>query len=175
MKLIQTLAFACACATLPVAAMQHMSDSELSHIKGQVSVVVLADLNVEIDSISNKLGASQNLVKLQNFLLSGWMGTTVDVLSDSAYKSELERTLKSYGVPDVHMNETILSVSPLSAHNTFGHVAQVTFPSLPVSAMGNGLNVSIASVRLGNNSTSMGGVQIKNIDPTGTKVWVIRH
>lgn len=175
MKFISILVLALSSALLPVAAMQHLSDSELSHIEGQAKVVVLADLRVEIESIGSNSAFSQTFFRLQDLLLSGRMGTTVSVLSGSAYKAELANTLKFYGVQDGQMEDALASLNPPNFGQSSAHVAQVTFPDLTASALGKGMDFSVRSIQWSENSPSMGGLHMKGIDPSGTKIWIVRH
>jgi len=176
MKFTQTVAaLALASAVLPVAAMQRMTDAELSHVRGREGVSILADLKVQIGSLTSFSPLAQALFKLQDLMISGLMGATVDVLSETQYTVALSDSLRSYGIKDADMAGVISAVGQSIGAVPGADVVQIAFPALPTSATGAALSISVASANTGTSGASMGGVTLKDINPAGTKIWLLGH
>lgn len=160
-------------AVMPVAALQRMSDAELAQVRGREGVTILADLKVQIGSLTRFSPLAQTLYKLNELLISGLFGARVDVISESMYVASLSDSLKSYGIKDADITSIMASVGPSIGAVSGPDVVQIAFPSLPTAARGAALTISVASANTGAAGASMGGVILKDINPAGTKIWLV--
>ncbi len=168
-------ALAIAISAVPASAMQPLGDFELSQVRGREGVTVLADLKVRIGTVLGYGPLGQAFYKLTDMMTSGLLGATVDVVSESMYTSALMGSLRSYGIKDSDMAGIMASVGADTGVIPGSDVIQIAFPALPASASGALLSINITSAATGTGGTSMGGVVLKDINPGGTRIWLLSH
>lgn len=159
-------------AVLPVAAMQRMTDFELSHVSGREGVSILANLTVQIGAFTSFSLIGQAFFKLNQLLISEKVATG-DVISAPLYVAALTDSLRAYGIKEADMTSIVASLGDSRGALLGTDVVQMTFPALPSSAMDGGLNISVASTHTGFTGASMGGLVLKDINPAGTKIWFL--
>jgi hypothetical protein len=117
----------------------------------------------------------QALYKFSDLMASGLLGANVDVLSESAYTSALMGCLRSHGIKDPDMAGIVAAVVTDSGVIAGSDVIQIAFPALPAAATGALLSIHIASAASGAGGSSMGGVVLKEINLSGTRIWLRSH
>jgi hypothetical protein len=170
MQIIKT-AIAAALATLAfsASAMTPIQDAELSTVSGQDGVSIVANLNVKIDSFvytdtdaldANGLGGGS--VSFNGIKVNGLIAAGIDILSKNSF-------LAAAGAAGVTNPGTFYSPA------TGGDVVQIAIPADVQVAAGKFLNVSVDSIKMGNNAASFGSVAMNQIDMRGTTVWIYAH
>lgn len=171
MKLIKT-AVAAALSTLAFAAsaMTPIQDAELSTVSGQDGVSIAANLNVKIDSfvytdtdaVDAQTGLGGGSVSFNGIKVNGLIAASIDILSRASF-------LQAAGAAGV--------TSPGTFYNpqTGGDVVQIAIPADVQVQTGKLLNMSVDSIKMGNNSASFGSMAMNQIDLRGTTVWIWAH
>jgi len=150
-----TAAAALVAASLSASAMTTIADEELSQVAGQDGVSIAADLNINIGAFTyTDSGAS---VSFNNITVRGLMDMTIDVLGAAAFQTAVGASL-GYNVA------------------AGADVVQFAFPaSGDADAHSLTPTITVGSITTGNGGASFGGLQIKNLDLQGTKVWMFGH
>lgn len=169
-KIVAVLALSAS--VVPVAAMQALSETEMSQSRARGGLTVLADLQLQIGSLAGLAPFAQALFQLNDLLISGLLEARVDVLSDNMYAASLRETLKSYGINDSEIPGLVTALGPAAGFRQGSDVVQISFPALPEGGSGTYLNLQLSSVNTGSRGPSLGGVVFQDINPTGTRIWV---
>jgi hypothetical protein len=161
--------------SLSASAMNTLADDSLSQVSGQDGVSIVADLNVNIGSVTYKDdGAS---LSLNDVNVKGLVPATIDVLTGGqtgTFMQAIGTSLAGYGASSLLTNGGGANV--LALQYTGGDVVQIAFPKLDVTgAEGALLSVSVGSITTGNGGASLGGLAIDKINMGGTKVWIYGH
>ena len=170
-------------ASFSASAMTSIADADLSQVSGQEGVSIVADLNMNIGSFTyTDDGAS---VSFNNIGINGLMVVTIDVLTNTAFQGAVAgaigaQSLASTGTAyDAGQTATLIGATAAAAGYVAGSdVVQFAFPTI---AGATGLaravtpTITVASISTGHGGASFGGIQIKNLDLQGTKVWMYGH
>jgi hypothetical protein len=176
MKLFSIICgLAMAITAVPAVAMQPLDDFELSQLRGRDGVTVLADMKVRIGSVLGYGPFGQAFYKLSDLMASGLLGAHVDVLSESAFTTALMGSLRNYGIKEADMAGIVAAVGADTGVVAGSDVIQLAFPALSAAATGAHLSITIASAATGAGGASMGGLVLKEINPSGTKIWFRSH
>jgi hypothetical protein len=174
MKMLKiSAAAALVAASLSASAMTTIADEELSQVAGQDGVSLVADLNINIGAFTyTDSGAS---VSFNNITVRGLMDMTIDVLGAAEFQT-------SVGGSIVALGGNAATVLPATAtalgYNGTSDVVQFAFPaSTGAEADTHAVTptITVGSITTGNGGASFGGLQIKNLDLQGTKVWMFGH
>ena len=171
MQFIKT-AVAAALATLAfsASAMTPIQDAELSTVSGQDGVSIAANLNINIgsfvytdtDAVDASTGLGGGSVSFNGIKVNGLIAANIDILSKASF-------LQAAGAAGVTNPGTFYNPA------TGGDVVQIAIPADVQVAAGKFLNVSVDSIKMGNNSASFGSVALNQIDMRGTQVWIFAH
>ena len=123
----------------------------------------------------NNKNSAEEKESFSDLMASGLLGAKVDVLSESAYTSALMGSLRSHGIKDTDMAGIVAAVGADSGVIAGSDVIQIALPALPVSATGALSSTHIASAPTVAGGASMGGVVLKEINPSGTRIWFRSH
>jgi len=174
MKMLKiSAAAALVAASLSASAMTTIADEELSQVAGQDGVSIAADLNINIGAFTyTDSGAS---VSFNNITVRGLMDMTIDVLGAAAFQTAVGTSITTLG-------GNAATVLPATAaalgYNGTSDVVQFAFPaSTGAEADTHAVTptITVGSITTGNGGASFGGLQIKNLDLQGTKVWMFGH
>jgi len=170
MQIVKTaIAAALASFAFSASAMTPIQDAELSTVSGQDGVSIAANLNIKIDSFvytdtdavdANGLGGGS--VSFNGIKVNGLIAANIDILSKASF-------LQAAGAAGV--------TNPGSFYNPVsgGDVVQIAIPADVGVKAGNLINVSVDSIKMGNNGASFGSVALNQIDMRGTTVWIFAH
>lgn len=162
MKLFKKTAIAAVLSALSMAAsaMTPIADEGLSQVAGQDGVSIAASLNINIGSfVYTDTDANGGSVSFNNVRTQGLIAGTLDIINQATF-------------------ETILTASGVAFPTTFyngGDVVQLAVPAaitVPTAAL---IDVSVASIRMGNNTASFGSIAMNDIDLRGTTAWIWAH
>ena len=163
------VAAALATLALSASAMTPIQDTELSAVSGQDGVSIAANLNIKMDSFvytdtdaldANGLGGGS--VSFNGIKVQGLIAASIDILSKNSF-------LQAAGAAGVTNPGTFYN--PVSG----GDVVQIAIPADVQVAAGKLLNISVDSIKMGNNAASYGSVAMNQVDLRGTQVWIWAH
>jgi len=163
------IAAALATVAFSASAMTPIQDAELSTVSGQDGVSIAANLNIKIDSFTytdtdavDAHGLGGGSVSFNGIKVNGLIAANIDILSKASF-------LQAAGAAGV--------TNPGSFYNplTGGDVVQIAIPADVGVKAGNLINVSVDSIKMGNNAASFGSVALNQIDVRGTTVWIFAH
>jgi hypothetical protein len=170
MQIVKTaVAAALATLALSASAMTPIQDSELSAVSGQDGVSIAANLNIKMDSFvytdtdaldANGMGGGS--VSFNGIKVQGLIAASIDILSKNSF-------LAAAGAAGVTHPGTFYN--PASG----GDVVQIAIPADVQVAAGKLLNISVDSIKMGNNAASYGSVAMNQVDLRGTQVWIWAH
>ncbi|MBA5605254.1 hypothetical protein H3H36_07775 [Duganella sp. FT3S] len=170
MQIIKTaVAAALATLALSASAMTPIQDTELSAVSGQDGVSIAANLNIKMDSFvytdtdaldANGMGGGS--VSFNGIKVQGLIAASIDILSKNSF-------LAAAGAAGVTNPGTFYN--PASG----GDVVQIAIPADVQVAAGKLLNISVDSIKMGNNAASFGSVAMNQVDLRGTQVWIWAH
>ena len=157
-------------ASFAASAMTSIHDADLAQVSGQEGVSIIADLNINIGAFTyTDDGAS---VSFNNIGFKGMMAATIDVLTAAAFVPVVVGSVATQGGMAAAAAASVVTAAGVATGWTGQDVVQFAFPATfgPASP-----TITVSSITTGNNGASMGGIQIKNIDLAGTKVWMYGH
>ncbi|MBA5605253.1 hypothetical protein H3H36_07770 [Duganella sp. FT3S] len=163
------VAAALATLALSASAMTPIQDTELSAVSGQDGVSIAANLNIKMDSFvytdtdaldANGMGGGS--VSFNGIKVQGLIAASIDILSKNSF-------LAAAGAAGVTNPGTFYN--PASG----GDVVQIAIPADVQVAAGKLLNISVDSIKMGNNAASYGSVAMNQVDLRGTQVWIWAH
>ncbi|HJU99458.1 MAG TPA: DUF6160 family protein [Burkholderiaceae bacterium] len=170
MQIIKTaVAAALATLALSASAMTPIQDTELSAVSGQDGVSIAANLNIKMDSFvytdtdaldANGMGGGS--VSFNGIKVQGLIAASIDILSKNSF-------LAAAGAAGVTNPGTFYN--PASG----GDVVQIAIPADVQVAAGKLMNISVDSIKMGNNAASFGSVAMNQVDLRGTQVWIWAH
>jgi hypothetical protein len=170
MQIVKTaVAAALATLALSASAMTPIQDSELSAVSGQDGVSIAANLNIKMDSFvytdtdaldANGMGGGS--VSFNGIKVKGLIAASIDILSKNSF-------LAAAGAAGVTNPGTFYN--PASG----GDVVQIAIPADVQVGAGKLLNISVDSIKMGNNAASFGSVAMNQVDLRGTQVWIWAH
>ena len=170
MQIIKTaVAAALATLALSASAMTPIQDTELSAVSGQDGVSIAANLNIKMDSFvytdtdaldANGMGGGS--VSFNGIKVQGLIAASIDILSKNSF-------LAAAGAAGVTNPGTFYNPA------TGGDVVQIAIPADVQVAAGKLLNISVDSIKMGNNAASYGSVAMNQVDLRGTQVWIWAH
>ncbi|MBA5605256.1 hypothetical protein H3H36_07785 [Duganella sp. FT3S] len=170
MQIIKTaVAAALATLALSASAMTPIQDTELSAVSGQDGVSIAANLNIKMDSFvytdtdaldANGMGGGS--VSFNGIKVKGLIAASIDILSKNSF-------LAAAGAAGVTNPGTFYSPT------TGGDVVQIAIPADVQVGAGKLLNISVDSIKMGNNAASFGSVAMNQVDLRGTQVWIWAH
>ncbi|HZW23741.1 DUF6160 family protein [Noviherbaspirillum sp.] len=162
MKLFKKTAIAAVLSGLSMAAsaMTPIADEGLSQVAGQDGVSIAASLSINIGSfVYTDTDANGGSISFNNIGVHGLIAGTLDIINQATF-------------------ETILANSFVTFPSTFysgGDVVQMAVPAaitVPTAAL---IDVTVQSIRMGNNTASFGSIAMNDIDLRGTTVWMWAH
>lgn len=162
MKLFKKTAIAAVLSALSMAAsaMTPIADEGLSQVAGQDGVSIAASLNINIGSFRyTDTDANGGSVSFNNIGVVGLIAGTLDIINQATF----EGVLTASGV-----------TFPTSFYNG-GDVVQMAVPAaitVPTAAL---VDVTVGSIRMGNNTASFGSIAMTDIDLRGTTAWIWAH
>ena len=172
-------------ASFSASAMTSIQDADLAQVSGQEGVSIVADLNINIGSFTyTDSGAS---VSFNNIAINGMMIATIDVLQAGAFvpavnASVIAQSVLGGGSLSAAQASAVVSAAGAATGYTGQDVVQFAFPQ--VGSIGSAVSldarsvtptITVASMTTGHGGASMGGIQIKNLDLQGTKIWMYGH
>lgn len=162
MHLFKKTAVAAALSALSLSAfaMTPIADEGLSQVAGQDGVSIAASLNINIGAFTyTDTDANGGSVSFNNIGVRGLIAGTLDIINQATF-------------------ETILTGSGVAFPTSFyngGDVVQMAVPAaitVPTAAL---VDVTVDSIRMGNNAASFGRIAMTDIDLRGTSVWIWAH
>lgn len=176
MKLNQfTAAMTLIACAFSASAMQPIADAELSKMTGQDGLSILADMKLNIGSLAYQDAGKTTAFSLNTISVTGLTSATVDVIKAADYNTALTASLTALGILPANTAAVITSMNTATGYTAGSDVLQIAFPSMPATAKGALLNVSVASMSTGNSGASMGGLKVSDINMGGSKVWIFGH
>ncbi|MBA5636923.1 hypothetical protein H3H37_07645 [Duganella sp. LX20W] len=170
MQIVKTaVAAALATLALSASAMTPIQDTELSAVSGQDGVSIAANLNIKMDSFvytdtdaldANGMGGGS--ISFNGIKVKGLIAASIDILSKNSF-------LAAAGAAGVTNPGTFYNPA------TGGDVVQIAIPADVQVAAGKLMNISVDSIKMGNNAASFGSVAMNQVDLRGTQVWIWAH
>nr|WP_229218720.1 DUF6160 family protein [Rugamonas brunnea] len=149
--------------------MTPIQDTELSAVSGQDGVSIAANLNIKMDSFvytdtdaldANGMGGGS--ISFNGIKVQGLIAASIDILSKNSF-------LAAAGAAGVTNPGTFYNPA------TGGDVVQIAIPADVQVAAGKLMNISVDSIKMGNNAASFGSVAMNQVDLRGTQVWIWAH
>nr|WP_229218721.1 DUF6160 family protein [Rugamonas brunnea] len=149
--------------------MTPIQDTELSAVSGQDGVSIAANLNIKMDSFvytdtdaldANGMGGGS--ISFNGIKVKGLIAASIDILSKNSF-------LAAAGAAGVTNPGTFYNPA------TGGDVVQIAIPADVQVAAGKLMNISVDSIKMGNNAASFGSVAMNQVDLRGTQVWIWAH
>ena len=161
-------------------AMTSIQDADLAQVSGQEGVSIDADLNMNIGSFTyTDDGAS---VSFNNIGINGMMIATIDMLTAAVFVPAAITSVSTQGGLAAADAAAVVTAAGIATGWTGQDVVQFAFPQIDAVGSTNSLNarkvsptITVASMTTGHGGASFGGIQIKNLDLQGTKVWMYGH
>ena len=171
-------------ASFSASAMTSIADADLAQVSGQDGVSIVADLQINIGSFTytdnnGTVAAPQNAsVSFNNIDIKGMMIMTIDVLTNANFVGALQTSLVANGAAPGNVAAIIGGAATALGYASGSDVVQFAFPVVQgaqLAARVTTPTITVASITTGNGGASFGGIQIKNLDLQGTKVWMFGH
>ncbi len=165
-------------ASFSASAMTSIQDADLAQVSGQEGVSIVADLNINIGSFTyTDDGAS---VSFNNIGINGMMIATIDVLTAAAFVPSVIGSVAVQGGLATADAAAVVTAAGVATGWTGQDVVQFAFPvvgsgTVTANARLATPTITVASMTTGHGGASFGGIQIKNLDLQGTKVWMYGH
>ena len=165
-------------ASFSASAMTSIQDADLAQVSGQEGVSIVADLNINIGSFTyTDDGAS---VSFNNIGIKGMMIATIDVLTAAAFVPSVIGSVAVQGGLATADAAAVVTAAGVATGWTDQDVVQFAFPvvgsgTVTANARLATPTITVASMTTGHGGASFGGIQIKNLDLQGTKVWMYGH
>jgi hypothetical protein len=165
-------------ASFSASAMTSIQDADLAQVSGQEGVSIVADLNINIGSFTyTDDGAS---VSFNNIGIKGMMIATIDVLTAAAFVPTVVGSVVTQGGLSTADASAVVTAAGVATGWTGQDVVQFAFPvvgsgTVTANARKATPTITVASMTTGHGGASFGGIQIKNLDLQGTKVWMYGH
>jgi hypothetical protein len=165
-------------ASFSASGMTSIQDADLAQVSGQEGVSIIADLNINIGSFTyTDSGAS---VSFNNIAINGMMVATIDVLQAGAFvpavnASVIAQSVLAGGAISAAGASALVSAAGAATGYTGQDVVQFAFPGVGAGFGSITPTITVASITTGHGGASMGGIQIKNLDLQGTKIWMYGH
>ena len=165
-------------ASFSASAMTSIADADLSQVSGQEGVSIVADLNMNIGSFTyTDDGAS---VSFNNIGIKGMMVATIDVLTAGTFQTAVTGSVAVQGGLAAADAAAVVGAAATATGFTGQDVVQFAFPvigsgTVSANARKATPTITVASMTPGHGGASFGGIQIKNLDLQGTKVWMYGH
>lgn len=172
-------------ASFSASAMTSIQDADLAQVSGQEGVSIVADLNIHIGAFGyTDDGASVNF---SNISINGMMIATIDVLQAGVFQPSVVGAVMAQSVLSGSnltsgAASAVVSAAGAATGYTGQDVVQFAFPQ--VGSIGSAVSldarsvtptITVASITTGHGGASMGGIQIKNMDLQGTRIWMYGH
>lgn len=165
-------------ATFSASAMTSIQDTDLSQVSGQEGVSIIADMNVNIGSFSYiDDGAS---VSFNNISITGMRILTIDVLTGGAFSTAVTGSVVAQSGLAAADAAVVVGAAATATGFTGQDVVQIAFPVIGSGTVSTNarlakLSITVASITTGHGGASFGGIQLKNMDMQGTKIWMYGH
>ncbi|MFZ6748591.1 DUF6160 family protein [Undibacterium sp. Ren11W] len=171
MKLIKKLALAAALSSFAMAAsaMTTIEDSDLSQVSGQDGVSIAANLNINVGSfVYTDTDATGGKVSFNNIAITGSFAATIDIINNASFQADASAASGPASVLGVTGGTGLAAFMPA------GDVVKIAIPQITVAA-GHELNMSVASIKMGNSAASYGSFAMNDIKLQGTTVYIWAH
>jgi hypothetical protein len=170
MNAFKKLALVAAMSSMAFAAsaMTSVDDADLSQVAGQDGVSIAANLNINIGSFvytdtDVSVGGS---ISFNGIAFTGAVAATLDIISNGTFLTDA-----SAANPNSVLGVT--GGAGLSAFQPTGDVVKIALPVVDTTKL---LNISVASIKMGNASTkSFGSIAINKLNMAGTTAYVWAH
>ena len=180
MKTLRFAAVALATASfaLSASAMTSIQDTDLAQVSGQEGVSIVAELNINIGSFTHTDdGASTSM---NNIDIKGMLIATIDVLQAAVFQPTVVGAVMAQGGLSAADAAAVVGAAATATGYTGQDVVQFAFPVVGAGAVSANARlatptITVASMTTGHGGASMGGIQIKNLDLQGTRVWMYGH
>lgn len=165
-------------ASFSASAMTSIADADLAQVSGQEGVSIVADLNMNIGAFTyTDDGAS---VSFNNISIKGMMVATIDVLLAPAFQTAVTASVMTQSGLAAADAAAVVSAAATATGFTGQDVVQFAFPVIGTGTVSTNARlatptITVASMTTGHGGASFGGIQIKNLDLQGTKVWMYGH
>lgn len=165
-------------ASFSASAMTSIQDADLAQVSGQEGVSIVADLNMNIGSFTyTDDGAS---VSFANIGIKGMMIATIDVLTAGVFQTAVTGSVMAQSGLAAADAAAVVGAAATATGFTGQDVVQFAFPMVGSGAVSANARlatptITVASITTGHGGASFGGIQIKNLDMQGTKVWMYGH
>ncbi|MFZ6748592.1 DUF6160 family protein [Undibacterium sp. Ren11W] len=171
MKLIKKLALAAALSSFAMAAsaMTTIEDSDLSQVSGQDGVSIAANLNINVGSfVYTDTDTAGGSVSFNNIAITGSFAATIDIINNATFQADASAASGPNSVLGVTGGAGLAAFMPA------GDVVKIAIPQITVAA-GHELNMSVASIKMGNSAASYGSFAMNDIKLQGTTVYIWAH
>ena len=175
MKLIKKLALAAALSSFAMAAsaMTTIEDSDLSQVSGQDGVSIAANLNINVGSfVYTDTDTTGGSVSFNNIAITGTIAATIDIINAATFGSEAFGSV--LGVIQPTGPGTQLDALTAFGATAGSDVVKIAVPNIAVDA-NHQLNMSVASIKMGNSNASFGSFAMNDIKLQGTTVYIWAH
>ena len=161
------MAAALSAIALDASAMTQLDDDDLGQVSGRDGVSIAADLKVNVGSfVYTDTDAAGGSISFNNLKISGTFAMTLDVINNATFLADASSVL---GV-----NPAVLASPGWAAFQPAGDVVKIAIPQIAVAA-GHELNMSIASIKMGNSTASYGSFAMNDVRLQGTTVYIWAH
>ncbi len=169
MKFFNKLALVAAISTfaLGASAMTAMQDSDMSQVSGQDGVSIAANLNVNIGSfVYTDTDATGGSVSFNNISITGAIAATIDIINNATFQAEASAASGPASVLGVTGGTGLAAFMPT------GDVVKIALPEISSTKL---LNMSVASIKMGNSAASYGSFAMNDIKLQGTTAYIWAH
>ena len=173
MKTLRFAAVALATASfaLSASAMTSIQDTDLAQVSGQEGVSIVAELNINIGSFTHTDdGASTSM---NNIDIKGMLIATIDVLQAAVFQPTVVGAVMAQGGLSAADAAAVVGAAATVTGYTGQDVVQLAFPGVSTNLASP--TITVASMTTGHGGASFGGIQIKNLDLQGTRIWLYGH
>ena len=169
MKFFNKLALVAAISSfaLGASAMTAMQDSDMSQVSGQDGVSIAANLNVNIGSfVYTDTDATGGSVSFNNISITGAIAATIDIINNASFQAEASAAAGPASVLGVTGGVGLAAFMPA------GDVVKIALPEVTSNKL---LNMSVASIKMGNSAASYGSFAMNDIKLQGTTAYIWAH
>ncbi|MDO8654326.1 MAG: hypothetical protein Q7R66_19320, partial [Undibacterium sp.] len=154
---------------MAASAMTAIEDTDLSQVSGQDGVSIAANLNINIGSfVYTDTDATGGSVSFNNVAVTGSFAATIDIINNASFQADASAASGPTSVLGVTGGAGLAAFMPA------GDVVKIAVPQITVAA-GHELNMSVASIKMGNSAASFGSFAMNDIKLQGTTVYIWAH
>ena len=148
-------------------AMSPIQDADLSQVAGQDGVSIAANLNINIGSfVYTDTDAAGGSISFNNIAFTGAIAATLDIISNATFLADASAASGPASVLGV------TGGAGLAAFQPTGDVVKIGLPEITTTKL---LNISVASMTMGNATPSFGSIAINQLNLAGTTAYIWAH